>query len=58
MVIAIKKGDSKKTIARKLKSIPEKKGFQALKYLGTVNVEEDALAIQKELRDGWKERLR
>lgn len=55
MVITIKKSDSKKTIERKLRGL-RSKGFQAHKYLGKVKIEGDGLAIQKQLRDGWKKR--
>ena len=58
MVVTIKKGDSKKTIERKLKSLPKKKGFDSYKYLGKVKVEGDGLTIQREMRNGWRERLR
>ncbi len=58
MVITIKRSDSKKIIARKLKDLPEKKGFEAFKYHGKIKVEGDGLEIQKQLRNGWKERLR
>lgn len=54
MVITIKRSDSKKTIARKLKDLPEKKGFEAFKYHGKIRVEGDRLEIQKQMRDGWK----
>ena len=53
----IKKGDSKKTIDRKLKRLPKDKGFDSFKYLGKVKVNEDGLAIQKKLRNGWKKRV-
>ena len=56
MVVTIKKGDSKKTIERKLKSLPEKKGFQAYKYLGKVKFEGDPVEIQRKMRDEWEER--
>lgn len=56
MVVTINKGDSKKVIEKKLKRLPKKKGFDAFKYLGTLKVEQDAMVIQKNLRDGWKKR--
>jgi hypothetical protein len=55
MVITINKSDSKKAIEKKLKGLPNK-GFQAYKYLGKVKIDGDGLAIQKQLRDGWKKR--
>ncbi len=55
MVITINKSDSKKIIEKKLKVLPNR-GFQAYKYLGKVKIEGDGLAIQKQLRDGWKKR--
>jgi hypothetical protein len=45
MVITINKSDSKKTIERKLKVLPNK-GFQAYKYLGKVKIEGDGLAFK------------
>src|SRR5882672_9530240 len=56
MVITIKKGDSKKTIEKKLSKLPKKKGFQAYKYLGKIKFDEDPVAIQRRLRDEWKKR--
>ena len=58
MVITINKGDSKKAIVKKLKNLPEQRGFKAYKFLGKVKIDEDALVIQKQLRDGWKKRIR
>lgn len=55
MVITINKSDSKKITEKKLKVLPNR-GFQAYKYLGKVKIEGDVLAIQKQLRDGWKKR--
>ncbi|NOS90413.1 MAG: hypothetical protein HOP30_00680 [Cyclobacteriaceae bacterium] len=52
MVITINKGE------RKLKSLPEAEGFQAFKFLGKVKVDGDGLSIQKQMRNGWKERIR
>ena len=49
MVITIKKGDSKKTIEKKLSKLPQKKGFQAYKYLGKIKFDEDPIAIQRRL---------
>lgn len=57
MVITIEKGDSKKKIEKKLNGLTLGKGFDALKYLGKVKVNEDGLLIQRRLRDGWKKRV-
>lgn len=54
MVVVIKKGDSKKLIQRKLKKLKSGKGFPASKFTGKVNIEEDAVLIQRRLRDEWK----
>ena len=46
MVITINKGDSKKAIVKKLKNLPEQRGFKAYKFLGKVKIDEDALQMQ------------
>jgi hypothetical protein len=56
MVITIKKSDSKKVIEKKLRNL-QPKGFDPYKYLGKVKVDEDALVIQKRLRNGWTKRI-
>lgn len=38
-------------LAGKLKA---KKGFKASEYCGKVKVKEDAVAVQRKLRDEWK----
>jgi hypothetical protein len=58
MVITIKKGDSKKTIERKLSKLSKKKGFPAHKFLGKIKVDGDPLEIQRKMRDEWEERSR
>lgn len=42
---------------RKLRILEEhtnKKGFEAHKFSGILKIKEDALKIQKKLRDGWE----
>ena len=46
MVITINKGDSKKAIVKKLKNLPEQRGFKAYKFLGKVKIDEDTLQMQ------------
>ncbi len=54
MVIVIKKGDSKKLIQTKLRKLKGGKGFPASKFTGKVKIDEDAVAIQRRLRDEWR----
>lgn len=58
IVAVVKKGTSKKNIDNKLKKLQKKKGFPASKYSGSIKIDRDALQIQKELRDEWKESIR
>ncbi len=56
MVTIIKKSANKKEIEKKLKSVnppKPKKLFNAKKFSGKIKFGEDALAIQKRLRDEW-----
>lgn len=56
MVIVIKSGSSKEEIEKALKKLDKnaKKGFNAQKFSGILNLEEDPLKIQKKLRDEWE----
>jgi hypothetical protein len=57
MVLILKKGASKKEIeavTKKLSGIRRKKRFDAYKHCGVIKLKEDALAIQKRLRNEWK----
>lgn len=54
MVVVIKKGSSKKNMEEVLKKLRKRRGFPAHKLCGTVKFSEDALIIQKRLRDEWE----
>lgn len=57
MVLVLKKGASKKEIAaieKKLFKQKAKPGFDAKKYNGVISLKEDALKIQKRLRNEWE----
>jgi hypothetical protein len=57
MVLVLKKGASKKDIQKIEQTIFKEKnsgGFNAKKYNGIMNLEEDPLTIQKTLRNEWK----
>ncbi len=57
MVLVLKKGASKKEIEainEKLAKNHKKKRFDAYKHCGVIKLQEDALAIQKRLRDEWR----
>ena len=56
MVTVIKKGSNKKIIAERIKALSRKpkKAFNAQQFCGILPLEEDALAIQKRLRDEWE----
>jgi hypothetical protein len=54
MVVVIKKGESKKSIQSKLRKLKSGKGFPASKFTGKVKIKEDAVAIQRKLRDEWE----
>ena len=58
MVTTIKKGATKaeiQSLFEKLTSRSNKrKGFDAHRFCGTVKFNEDAMDIQKRLRDEWK----
>lgn len=57
MVTVIKRGSIKEAIAKGMRKLAEKslkKGFNAHKFCGTLKIKEDALVIQKRLRDEWE----
>jgi len=56
MVMTIKRGASKKIISQRLTEIysTAKKGFEASKFCGVLQLEEDPLSIQKRLRNEWE----
>jgi len=56
MVMTIKKGSSKKVITQRLSELYNtvKVGFEASKFCGVLKQEEDALSIQKRLRNEWE----
>lgn len=58
MVTTIKRGATKaeiQSLFKKLESHSGKsKGFDAYKFCGTVKFNEDAMVIQKRLRDEWE----
>jgi len=58
MATTIKKGTSGEEIKKRLREISEKwnkrKGFDAFQFCGAVKFPEDALAIQKKIRDEWR----
>jgi hypothetical protein len=56
MVLVIKKGATKSEIEKIEKQLQstEKMGFDAAKYNGIIHFNEDALLIQKQLRNEWE----
>lgn len=56
MVLVLKKGAGKKEIAAIRKKLERRraKGVATRKYLGTIKLKEDPLAIQKKMRDEWQ----
>ncbi|HMI66975.1 MAG TPA: hypothetical protein VK517_13105 [Cyclobacteriaceae bacterium] len=54
MVLILKKGASKRNITAIMKKLRRKKGIDTKKYCGTIKLKEDALVIQKQLRDEWE----
>lgn len=56
MVITLKQGASKKSITHILDNLAKElkpKGVNVYKFVGKINLEKDALTIQKELRNEW-----
>ena len=54
MVLVLKKGASKREIQSIQKKLTLKKGVDLIKYCGKIKLTEDALAIQKKLRNEWR----
>ncbi len=57
MVTVLKSGATKSSIQailKKLGSKRSKKGFEAHKFCGVIKLSEDALNIQKRLRNEWE----
>lgn len=54
MVLVLKKGASKKEIESIEKKLKNKAGVDVVKYCGLVKFKEDALTIQKRLRNEWQ----
>jgi hypothetical protein len=53
MTVIIRKGSSKQAIRKKLENASGKK-FPAKKFTGKIKINEDAVDIQRRLRDEWK----
>ena len=56
MVAILKQGASKKSIKSLLEKLSKRRetnGVDVRKYCGTIKLKEDALTIQKRLRDEW-----
>ncbi|WP_171605882.1 hypothetical protein [Limnovirga soli] len=54
MVLVLKKGASKKEIESIEKKLKNKTGVDTVKYCGLIKLKEDALTIQKALRNEWQ----
>jgi hypothetical protein len=57
MVTVLKSGATKRSIQAILKKLGSKrsrKGFEAHKFCGVIKLSEDALTVQKRLRNEWK----
>jgi hypothetical protein len=54
MVLILKKGASKKEIESIEKLLKNKEGIDVMKYCGKIKLKEDALLIQKTLRNEWQ----
>jgi hypothetical protein len=54
MVLVLKKGASKQRMSAILKKLQSKKGVDTKKYCGTIKLKQDALLIQRQLRDEWE----
>ena len=57
MVTVVKKGSDKESIKKVLKKLYQKEnkgGFNAKRFCGVIQFKEDALRIQKRLRDEWE----
>jgi effector-binding domain-containing protein len=57
MITVIKQGSTEEIIKELLAKLFKKKrskGIDAYKYCGSLKLKEDALSIQKKLRDEWR----
>ncbi|MEP7170196.1 MAG: hypothetical protein ABI855_12560 [Bacteroidota bacterium] len=54
MVLVVNKKTSKKSLERFFQSRKGKKPFNPKKYLGAIRFDEDALTIQKRMRNEWE----
>lgn len=54
MVSIIKLNSTKQQIELFLKKIKFKKGIDAFKYCGVINLKDSPIEIQKKMRDEWK----
>ena len=53
MLIIIKNGSTRRRINQALKKLRVQKGLDAFKFCGSIRLSEDALSIQKKIRDAW-----
>jgi hypothetical protein len=54
MVLVLKKGATKREIESIEKKLKNKSGIDVMKYCGKIKLREDALEIQKSLRNEWQ----
>jgi hypothetical protein len=54
MVLILKKGASQKQITLLEQKLKKKKGVDVIRHCGKIKLKEDALTIQKRLRDEWE----
>lgn len=54
MVLVVNKRTSKRSLENFLKAGSRKKTFNPKKYYGAIRFQEDALTIQKRLRNEWQ----
>ena len=54
MVLILKKGASKKEIESIQKKLKALEGVDVMKYCGKIKLKDDALKIQKDLRNEWQ----
>ncbi len=54
MVITIKKGTRPEKLTTQINKVLSEKGVDTRKYCGSIKLKEDALKIQKQLRNEWQ----
>ncbi len=54
MVTVIKKSSGEKEASIRLEKALQKKGVDTHKYCGIIKLKEDAMAIQKKMRNEWE----